>query len=82
MSMHDKIYVSVIARYDIDGNIIPISVLWHNHLSYSIDKITQIIPAASLKSGGYGLRYTVKIQGKRRYLYLEENRWFIEKGDD
>ncbi len=78
---HQKMYVSVIACYDIDGNITPQKVVWKNNIIYAIDKITQKIPAASLKSGGYGMRYTCVIGGHVRYLYLEENRWFIEKRD-
>ncbi|NLA78713.1 MAG: hypothetical protein GX845_04100 [Erysipelothrix sp.] len=79
MSRPHKIYVSVVAHYDIDGNITPLKIIWKNNIMYSIDKITQKIPAASLKSGGYGMRYTCTIHGHVRYLYLEESRWFIEK---
>ena len=74
-----KIYVSVLAHYDIDGSITPLKIIWKNNKSFSIDRITQKIPAASLKSGGYGMRYTCMIHGYMRYLYLEETRWFIEK---
>ncbi len=79
MSKPRKIYVSVVAHYDIDGSITPLKIIWKNNIMYSIDKITQKIPAASLKSGGYGMRYTCTIHGHVRYLYLEESRWFIEK---
>lgn len=77
-----KVFVPVVAYYDIEGNITPLKIVWTNNILYSIDKITQKIPAASLKSGGYGMRYTCMIHGHVRYLYLEETRWFIEKRDD
>lgn len=83
MSQHPKkVYVPVVAYYDQEGSITPIKIIWKNNTMYSIDRITQKIPAASLKSGGYGMRYTCMIHGHVRYLYLEETRWFIEKGDE
>ena len=39
---------------------------------------TDVRPAASLKSGGAGIRYTCYIDGKKTYLFLEENKWFYE----
>ena len=29
--------------------------------------------------GGAGIRYTVRIQNRETYLFLEENRWFVER---
>ena len=45
---------------------------------YRIDKISDVRYAASLKAGGAGIRYTCHILGKERYLFLEENRWFVD----
>ena len=39
---------------------------------------TDIRYAASLKAGGAGIRYTCMILGKERFLFLEENRWFVD----
>ncbi len=79
--MTQKMYVDVIAHHHTDGKIKPLVIIWKNGVKYSIDKITQVMPAASLKTGGAGIRYTCFIQGARRYLFLDEDRWFIEKGD-
>ena len=76
-----KTYVDVICKYSKNGNIMPLYIVWNNGQKYSIDKITQIIPAASLYSGGIGLRYTCCIGDQQRYLFLEEGKWFIEKVD-
>jgi len=80
--MHKKQYIQVVASFNKEGKITPLSVMGDNGLTYSIDKITQIINAASLKSGGAGIRYTCTIGGHVRYLYLEETRWFIEKKEN
>ena len=37
-----------------------------------------IVPAASLKVGGRGIRYTVKIGANERYIFRDEDRWFVE----
>jgi len=74
-----KQYIDVICLYQKTGQIKPIYIIWEDGRKYLIERITQIIPAASLKSGGMGLRYTCKICSQQRYLYLEEGRWFIEK---
>ena len=77
MSEH-KIYVAVKALFDPDGNITPLSLIWEDEREYEIDRVLDVRRAASLKAGGFGLRYTVMIQGRQRYIWLEEKRWFVE----
>ncbi len=73
-------YVEVICKFDVKGEILPLYIQWHNGIKYPIDRIIQRCPAASLKGGGAGMRYTCLISNQRRYLFLNNNRWFIEKG--
>jgi hypothetical protein len=73
-----KVYVSVICEYDIDGRITPREILWPDGWKFEIDKILNIRKAASLSAGGCGIRYTVRIEGRERHLFLEEGRWFVE----
>ena len=72
-----KQYISVTAKFDSDGNILPIKINWDDGRSFDIDRITDIRYAASLKAGGAGIRYTCRIKQTEKYLYLEDNRWFI-----
>lgn len=74
-----KIYVDVIVLNTKDGKVKPVAIVWTNGVKYSIDKVTQVTRAASTLAGGSGMRYTCHIQGQSRYLFLEEDRWFIEK---
>ena len=39
--------------------------------------ILDVRRAACDSAGGVGDRYTVRIQGKESYLWLEKNRWFV-----
>lgn len=78
-----KAYVEVNADHMPDGSVFPRSFVWEDGQRYEIDKIISVCPAASLKGGGVGLRYTIRIQGKVRFMYLEEDnsihRWFMER---
>ncbi|MBQ8000163.1 MAG: hypothetical protein IJ298_02965 [Ruminococcus sp.] len=73
-----KQYVSVTARFDCDGNLLPVSIHWKDGRSFEIDKILDIRYAASMKEGGVGIRYSCRIAGQQRYLFLEDNRWFVD----
>ncbi|MBR4691343.1 MAG: hypothetical protein IKP17_01160 [Oscillospiraceae bacterium] len=74
-----KVYVAVEADFLPDGRILPKSVTWEDGKKYAIDRIQDIRKAASLKAGGAGIRYTVRIGRATTCLYLEENRWFVER---
>ncbi|MBQ0098157.1 MAG: hypothetical protein KBS62_04410 [Oscillospiraceae bacterium] len=74
-----KKYISVTAQFDQDGNILPLKINWDDGRTFDIDRVTDIRYAASLKAGGAGIRYTCRIHSKEKYIYLEENRWFIEE---
>lgn len=65
----------------------PLEFIWHDGRKYKIDKVLDVKPRPSLKAGGVGHRYTVRISGQERYMYLEYpndpttslGRWFVEE---
>ena len=71
-------YVEVTAKFDVDGTVVPIEIQWEDGTKFEIDRILDIRRAASLKAGGAGIRYTCRIRGRVKYLWLEESRWFVE----
>ena len=73
-----KVYVDVLIKQDKDGRITPLEVTWEDGKKYEVDKVTQVCRAASMKAGGCGIRYTCLIQNKETFLFLEENKWFVE----
>ena len=77
MSEHKK-YVSVIAKFDTDGRIVPLTVLWEDGRKFEIDRILDVRRAASLKAGGVGIRYTVRIGRSETFLFYEDDKWFVE----
>ena len=76
---YKKKYVEVTARFDTDGRVFPLKILWEDGSSYFRDKILDVRPAASLKAGGAGIRYTCRINMTEKFLFLEESRWFVEE---
>ena len=78
-----KVYVSVIEVRHKDGRLQPLALVWENGVRYKIEKVLNICKAASLKAGGAGLRYTIRVKGQEKHLFLEEDRdgakWFVER---
>ncbi len=73
----NKHFTDVVARFDKEGNITPLSMTYNGE-EFPVDRVTDVRPAASLKSGGAGIRYTCYVDGKKTYLFLEDTRWFFE----
>jgi hypothetical protein len=83
MDNDSKVYVEVDERRSPDGSLTPLSFVWEDGRRFSVDRVVDIRPAASLKAGGAGMRYGVKIMGKDKFMFLEEEggveRWFMER---
>ena len=75
---YKKVYVTIELLVRTDGSVRPKNMIWENGVCYPIDRVLHITPAASLKVGGHGIRYTVVIANKERYLFCEDGRWFVE----
>lgn len=74
-----KRYIEVTSHTDRAGNITPVLLWWDRDHKYAIDKVLDRRRAASLKAGGVGWRYTCRIRGQQRFLWLEDNgKWFVE----
>lgn len=76
-----KVYVKVEAIFFSDGTIRPQAFWWESGRKYEVDAVVDVCRAASLKAGGIGVRYTIMVHGHQTFLFLEENRWFMERRD-
>ena len=74
-----KVYVEVVARFDGLGNMTPLSVKWEDGTVFEIDRILDVRRCASLKAGGTGIRYLVRIEGKETAIFYEDPAWFVER---
>lgn len=88
MENNKKVYVSVAATFRDDGAILPTEIIWEDGQRYEIDRVLDIRQSAAMKVGGQGDRYTIKVKGKKTYLFFERStnlsgnvlgRWFVEK---
>ncbi|PWL43451.1 MAG: hypothetical protein DBY42_01915 [Bacillota bacterium] len=70
-------YIDVIACFNTAGEITPLFLNIQDR-RLRVDRVTDVRPAASLKSGGRGIRYTCLVHGRSIWLYLDEARWFWE----
>lgn len=71
-------FIDVTAKFEANsGRVIPLSFIYGDKV-IEIDKILDIRPAASLKHGGQGIRYTCKTHNITYYLFYEDDKWFIE----
>lgn len=73
-----KEYVSVLARIHSDGSIQPLGILLEDGRKFDIDEVKDKCRAVSLKAGGCGIRYTIRIGSRNTYLFDEDGRWFVE----
>jgi hypothetical protein len=73
-----KVFVEVIAKFTKDGLKTPLTVTWEDGRRFEIDKVTDVRRAASLKAGGQGIRYKCRINGRETFLWLEDDKWFVE----
>lgn len=87
--MRERIDVDVILKWDTSGELIPQSIIWKDGAEFTVDKVLSVCKSASLKAGGMGLRYTVRltnedynVYGKTTLLYLDQGKepetWFVE----
>ena len=74
-----KRYVSVVARHDESGQVLPCLIEWDDGRRFEIDEVRDVRRAASLKTGGDGMRYTIRIGSAITYLFYEDPRWFVEE---
>jgi len=88
MPKYRKTYVPVNVYFDIEGQMLPRSLVWQDGCEYEVDKVKNIQSAAALKAGGQGDRYTIVMKGIEKYIFFEHNpeyghrnvgRWFVEE---
>jgi hypothetical protein len=77
---YERKYVDVLCLNKADGTLIPKVIYFDSYHKYEVDKVLDIRQAPSLKSGGAGTRFLIKILGKETYIYYDEylRQWFVD----
>lgn len=79
ITRREKRYVQVNATFSADGRVTPNAIEWEDGRTFHIDRVQDVRRAASLKTGGDGIRYTIRIGETVTYLYYEDPSWFVEE---
>lgn len=75
----EKCYVEVDAHFDLEGVPWPQAIIWEDGRRFSIDRILDRRHAASMKVGGFGIRYTVLVEGRQKFLWQDDEGWYVER---
>lgn len=75
--MVEKKYVKVLAEIDENGRKTPKVVIFDDK-NFEIDRVLDTKKCASMKVGGVGERYHIRIGKNTTYLYYEKDKWFVE----
>ena len=73
-----KKYVEVVADFSPEGEVRPLCIVWDTGVRYQIDRVLDARQAHSLKTGGTGIRYTIRVGGHDTCLWYEGPPWFVE----
>lgn len=73
-----KKYVKVFMEINEDGKKTPREIIY-NDIKYSIDRVLDIKKCPSMKVGGIGERYSVRIGNNITNIFFEKDRWFVEE---
>lgn len=69
-----KKYVVVSCVCDEDGVVTPTAIIWDNGIELRIDKVLHTCKL----NENEGIRYSVQIGKAIRYLFKENQRWYVE----
>jgi hypothetical protein len=73
-----KVFIEVVCKFDIIGNVIPLKIAWPDGREYEVDKVNEFTRAAAPQIGGIGIRYSVRIMNKETFIWREGDQWYME----
>lgn len=85
-----KVKMAVVAHFTFDKKVLPIKIKSEDGATFTVDKVLDVRPAASLKAGGSGIRYICdcttyqdgdEIPVSRFILFRDEDEWYSEVED-
>ena len=76
----ERRYVEVLTRTSAEGVVTPLEVRWEDGRRFAITSVGECMRAHSLRAGGTGIRYTVRIGKRETHLFFDDYRgaWFVE----
>ncbi|MCL2320880.1 MAG: hypothetical protein FWC47_02100 [Oscillospiraceae bacterium] len=75
----EKIFIKIVAEFNTRGEIKPLMIIWEDGRKFEIDQVMDKKNCASLKHGGVGTRYVCRVRNRIIRIFLEDNKWFLDK---
>ena len=73
-----KTFVKVFLEIDENGKKTPKTIVFDDK-EFNIDRVMDCKNCVSMKVGGVGERYTIRIKDNITYLFYENGKWFVEE---
>ena len=70
-----KVPVGVLAQFDAEGRLLPVSVTWENGRVYNIDRVLDMRVSRTNRGNR---RYGVVIHAQQTFLYRTGDMWYME----
>ncbi len=85
----ERVDVDVVVRWNTLGELTPQEIIWRDGARFTVDRVLDVCKAASLRAGGMGWRFKVRLTnedynvfGKETFLFLDQGKepetWFVE----
>ena len=70
-----KVPVGVLAQFDAEGRLLPLSITWENGRVYSIDRVLEVRVSRANRSDR---RYDLIILDRQARLYRTGDSWYMD----
>ena len=76
--VNTKIYIDMNVTFEKNGSMLLISFKWPDGTIFHIDKVLNKQFWYTSSRGSSVYRYTCLIKGKKRYIFCDNNKWYME----
>lgn len=79
IARREKEYVTVRATISVDGTVTPEEIIFVDGRCFQIDKVLNHRHVRDLRFGGTHERFTIVINGEERFLWRDEQAFYVQK---
>lgn len=69
--------VAAIARFDANGGVWPLVLVWSDGRRFKVEKVTNVISLKDAENNPY-LQYSCLIRSRESHVYYDGVRWFVD----
>lgn len=76
-----RVHVKVRADFSPEGKVVPLMFKGPDGETHRIDRILDVRTSPSYQGGGIGVRYTIRVEDQRLFLFNDRNFWWLDTVD-